>query len=131
VEPAEAVPDETYRNKCPACGGTKVRVLIPDGENDNLFDPRNFRVFQDRQCKTCERVWTPACPRWAAYFCAAVGALLTSGAGAIVLFFVRENGAEGLLFGAMFGAIPGAGGCFALRYGIGALKGKLGRLRMR
>ena len=117
---------------CPACGSRRVRVLIPEGSQDNLFKLDNFRVFQDRQCKECGRRWTPACPRWAAYCCCAAGlALLGCVAVIAVMCFREAGGAAALLMAAVYGSLPGVGGAFALYYGVGALTGRLGRLRMR
>jgi hypothetical protein len=66
-----------------------------------------------------------------AYFSAGTGALLMCGAAAVLLLCVREHGAVGVLMGAIYAAVPGLCGLFPLTYGLGVLKGKLGRVTMR
>ena len=108
-----------------------MRVLIPDGEHDNMYKFSNFRVFQDRECKDCGRRWTPPCPRWAAYCCVAAGLLLLALAAGLVAWVVGEEGSKGIPRALLAAALPGVCGGIALVYGVGTLAGRLGRLTMR
>ena len=126
-----ADPNGSFRKDCPACGGRRVHVLIPEGKHDNVYKFSNFRVFQDRECKDCGLRWTPPCPRWAAYCCVAAGLLLLGAVAGVTVWCLREYRNGGFLFAAVVGFLPGVAGTMALLYGAGTLAGRLGRLTMR
>lgn len=127
-EAAGEASDTSCRKRCPACGSRRLRVVIPAGTSDSLLKFSNFKVFQDRECKDCGRRWTPPCPRWGAYCCIAAGLFLLALTVAAMLWFLGENEIRGAV---AVWLLPGLPALFALVYGVGTLRGKLGQLTMR
>lgn len=117
-------PRATGRETCPICGGHAVY---------RTQSTQSFTVSGDRLCKSCDSLWTPPVPKWAAWLMVVIGVFLI--ASAWLLYCVaRLQGGGGFTRGNLLQAVVLIAGTTILTNGIkGALKvisGRAGELTL-